>query len=228
MPDENRDIARVLARTAVFGAASAATRDRLAGHASIVRLKRGQAVLRQGDAWPYVGIVGDGELTFVAASDNGREHVLFQVHAGEPFGDLAALDGGPALGTATVSSPRGWIVCIPRPVLDEELRKDIRLLHGFAVLSVRRSRVLAERLTAQVAKTVVSRLAAMLLAYASEEPGLRAPRAGLPRLVQLAVAVGTVPEVVSRSFARFERAGALERGRHGVTRIDRERLGAFL
>lgn len=220
----------VLRRSVVLAHAEPATRALLSGHAAVKHLKRGETLVLQGDAWPHVGIVGAGALAIVAVSANGREHLLFEVLPLETIGEMSALDHGVMIGTATVISPASWVVLLPRTVFERALADDPSVARACALVCAQRSRLLAERLTAQVAQTTVARIAAAILPYAPPERGLNAPLPPLDTLTvaHLAIAAGTVREVVSRTLVLLERAGAVERRGGRIARVDREALLRFL
>jgi hypothetical protein len=98
------------------------------------------------------------------------------------------------------------------------------------LVCAQRSRLLAERLTAHVSQPTVARIAAAILLYAPPERALTPPLPPLDTLTvsHLAIAAGTVREVVSRTLQILKHAHALERRGGRIARVDREVLARFL
>jgi uncharacterized protein (DUF2249 family)/CRP-like cAMP-binding protein len=227
---DDEAIAGLLRRCSLTVDANPATRAVLAEQAVVKRLRNGDRLVAQGYAWPFVAIVGAGTLAVVAVSPGGRENLLFEVLPLETFGELSALDEGVTVGSPHVISPEAWVAVVPRASFQRALHDDPALARACALACALRSRVLAERLTAQVSQTTVARIAAAILPYAPPQRGLTAALAPLDTLtvVHIAIAAGTVREVVSRTLATLARAGAIERRNGRIVRVDREVLLTFL
>jgi CRP-like cAMP-binding protein/uncharacterized protein (DUF2249 family) len=223
-------VSAVLRRSDLFGNITPTTRAKLAAQAAYRQLARGEVVMRQGEEWPYVGIVCEGTLAVIGSSAQGRELLLYEVLPLETFGEIAALDEGAALGSATVISPAALVALIPRLAFLSAVAKDAALARAIARVAAQRCRLLAERLTAQVSQPTLARVAAAILPYAPPDRGLAPvlPPLGVLSLADLAIAAGTVREVVGRALTMLEREHAIERVRGRIVRADRERLSTFL
>ncbi len=223
-------LAAVLRRTAAFASSAARTREALAAASFVKQYERGDAVFRQGVRWPYVGIVCEGTLAMIASGANGRQHLLFEILPLETFGEAAALDGGSTLGDATVISGHALVALVPSAQLLAALASDAGLARAFCTVNAQRTRLLAERLTAQVSRPTIARVAAAILPYAPPDRGLSPALPPLRTMTQsqLATAAGTVKEVASRVLAELAEAGAIELVRGRLARVDRERLSSFV
>ncbi|MEO6990479.1 MAG: Crp/Fnr family transcriptional regulator, partial [Candidatus Baltobacteraceae bacterium] len=179
--------------------------------------------------WPYFGIVRSGELAAIVASRTGREQVLFEIGPLEPFAELETLDGGRTIARIVATSPAD-VVVIPRDVVLAMAATDTEFARALAISCAQRTRAVVGRLLATVATPTVARVAAAILPYARPEPGLVSSLPELRAVTQgaLASAAGTVKEVVARAIAELEAAGALERERGRIARIDREKLATFV
>jgi CRP-like cAMP-binding protein/uncharacterized protein (DUF2249 family) len=229
-PSVSESVLAVLRRSALFGEVAAATQMQCADQATYQHLARGAVIMRQGELWPFVGIVCEGMLAIVTGSAQGREHLLYEVLPLETFGELAALDNGVTFGNAKVISRTALIALIPRQAFLDAFTKDAALARSFAHVAAQRVRVLVERATAQVSQSTLSRVAAAILPYAAPDRGLAEalPPLDVLSLPDLAIAAGTVREVVGRALLVLERAHAIERTRGHVVRVDRERLQEFI
>jgi CRP/FNR family cyclic AMP-dependent transcriptional regulator len=223
-------VAAVMLRSMLFAQASSETCAALATHATSKSVKRGTVLMRQGEAWPFVGLVCEGTVALVGGTAQGRDLLLYEVLPLETFGEIAALDDGATFGNATVISRHAEIVLIPRSAFRRAFAQDAGLARALAQIAAQRIRILVERSTAQVSQPTLARVAAAILPYASPERGMSAALAPLDvlSLADLAVAAGTVREVVGRALVHLERAGAIERRRGRIIQVDRERLTTFL
>jgi CRP-like cAMP-binding protein len=103
----------VLSRHAFFEGVSAGIVDRLAMHAREARYAAGQAVFRKGDEGQGLFAVLSGAVKLSVPSIDGRELVLRMIGAGEIFGEVALLDGGPRTADATAAEPC-HLLCLDR------------------------------------------------------------------------------------------------------------------
>lgn len=219
-----------LRRSALFDEANDATVLLCAGKATQQNLSRGDLVMRQGEQFGFIGIVCEGTLAIISGSAQGREHLLYEALPLETFGELAALDNGMTFASATVISRTAIVGLIPRPTYLKAFADDAGLARGVARVAAQRVRVLVERSTAQVSQSTLSRVAAAILPYAPPNRGLSnvLPPLDVLSLADLAIAAGTVREVVGRALLELEQAHAIERTRGRVVRVDRELLNRFI
>jgi uncharacterized protein (DUF2249 family)/CRP-like cAMP-binding protein len=219
-----------LRRSALFDEASDATVLLCAGNATQQTLSRGDLVMRQGEQFGFIGIVCEGTLAIISGSAQGREHLLYEVLPLETFGELAALDNGMTFASATVISRTAIVGLIPRPTYLKAFANDAGLARGVARVAAQRVRVLVDRSTAQVSQSTLSRVASAILPYAPPNRGLSnvLPPLDVLSLADLAIAAGTVREVVGRALLELEQAHAIERTRGRVVRVDRELLNRFI
>jgi CRP/FNR family cyclic AMP-dependent transcriptional regulator len=228
--DAPEPVLTTLRRSALFSEATEASLALFAAEATSHQLTRGTVVMRQGEQWPFIGLVCEGTLAVVSGSAQGREHLLYEVLPLETFGELGALDNGATLANATVISLKALVALIPRPTFLHAFETDAALARAVARVAAQRVRILVDRSTAQVSQTTLARVAAAILPYASPDRGLAGvlPPLDVLSLADLAIAAGTVREVVGRALAELERARAIERLRGRVVRVDRERLQMFI
>lgn len=73
---------------------------------------------------------------------------------------------------------------------------------------------------------IAKRVAAALLPYSSDAPGIHPADPALQKItqIQLAAMVGSVKEVIARTIADFEASGALRRERGHIAYLNREAL----
>jgi CRP-like cAMP-binding protein len=132
--------------------------------------------------------------------------------------------------SAAVISRTAVVALIPRPIFLKAFADDAGLARSVARVGAQRVRALVERSTAQVSQSTLSRVAAAILPYAPPNRGLVnvLPPLDVLSLADLAIAAGTVREVVGRALLELEQAHAIERTRGRVIRVDRELLNKFI
>jgi len=141
---------------------------------------------------------------------------------GDPIGEVAALSGGtyPA-GAETLEASE--LLYIPRQAfLDVVAREPEVAMRLLAALSSR-LRAFASLIEDLSLRDVSERLAAYLLALARQSPEEQAMRLDVTK-AELAAAVGTVPETLSRAFQQLSRSGAVQTSGRTVEILDRALL----
>ena len=175
----------------------------------------GQTVFLQGDAARGLHVIVHGRVKVFKSSPRGRAQTLMIMGPGEPVGEVAALSGESFPASAeTLETTETFY--IPRDAFIELIRSQPEVaLRLLAALSAR-LRAFASLIEDLSLKGVSERLAAYLLALAPEGGSTGALDLGISK-GELAAAVGTVPETLSRAFQQLTRAGAVEtRGRKVV------------
>jgi CRP/FNR family transcriptional regulator len=211
MPVVRQDVTTALRATRLWRAASDEAVAALAATARVEDAPRGRVLACQGDVADRLGVVIVGTVKVYHLGADGRTLTFEKVGSGEPFAAVAALAGTryPAtIETATAAT----IAWLPREALFALIEAEPALTR--ALVTDLASRVV--NLTA-VATTlsldVPSRLAGYLFQRALEV-GRTTPDGLVVGLGmtkgELASALGTVPETLSRALARLRDDGVLE------------------
>ena len=218
-----------LQRCPLLTDALARTREAFEQAALERTFSRNEAIAEQGVAWEGFGIVRDGSVGAIITSPLGREHALYEILPGEPFGEVSALDGGVTVARYAAVSKTARVLLFPRSVVTEALAQDGAFARAMALLCAQRLRQSIERFSAQTSLPTVARVAAALLPHAGPQSGLQPvlPSFKSVTQAQLATAAGTVKEVVSRVLTELEQSGAIAREGGHIVRVDREKLTQF-
>lgn len=218
-----------LARTPLLADALPHTRETFEQTAVERTLSRNEAIVEQGTAWENFGIVREGTIAAILTSPLGREHALYEILSGEPFGEVCALDGGVTVARYAPASKTARVLLFPRTIVADALAHDRAFACAMALLCAQRLRQSIERFSAQTSLPTVARVAAALLPHAGPQSGLQPvlPTFKSVTQAQLATAAGTVKEVVSRVLTELENGGAIEREGGHIIRVDREKLTHF-
>lgn len=220
-------IARILSATPLFHGLTAQQLDEIGNIAIERRYSRGEAIFMEGDEADGFYIVADGQIKIYKTSLDGKEQILHIYGPGHPFGEVPVFSGAhfPASAQALVGSA---VLFLPRTAFVRLIAENPSLsmnMLGELSMRLRQFTVQIENLSL---KEVPSRLASYLIVLAEEQG-----RTGRVSLTiskgQLASLLGTIPETLSRIFAKMS-AQALIRvdGReiHLLDRLGLEDLAA--
>lgn len=174
-----------------------------------------QTIFMQGDSAKGLHVVVHGRVKVFKSSAQGRAQTLMMMGPGEPVGEVAALAGEPYPASAETLEPTETFY-IPRDAFIDLIRSQPEVaLRLLAALSAR-LRSFASLIEDLSLRGVTERVAVQLLSLAPGCPGEQTVELDISK-GELAAAVGTVPETLSRAFQQLTRAGAIEtKGRRVV------------
>jgi CRP/FNR family transcriptional regulator, cyclic AMP receptor protein len=223
------DAGAKLAGVGVLRGVPAAALATLAQRCCWRRYKPKQEIVgyREDDRDVYFIVEGTARVTIYSFS--GREVAFRDLHAGDSFGEVAAIDGGPR--SASVVALTEVLIARLAPAAFWEL---LRAHPSVAEATLKRLAGLIRRLSDRVVEFstlgVSNRIHAELLrlARSHRSEGGRAVIAPAPTHAEIASRVSTHREAVSRELSELARAGLIER-RNGTLLIrDLERLARMV
>lgn len=182
-------------------------------------------IVAEGTNWPELGIVRRGFVEVTRATDEGREIVLYDVVPYSMFNEAAVFDEGTAEVTVVARGDVD-VIQLPAPFVRGLLQRSPEVALGVARYFAQRQRRVSEAAGNLAFGRVLTRIARVLLDYASPEEGMAGGVGGVERITQsdLAARVGTVRDMGSRALAHLEEMGAIELRRGRVARLDRAKL----
>ncbi len=160
----------------------------------------------------------------VVVSVAGRETILRDIHDGDFFGELAALDLKPrSAGILAITD--SVLACLPAPAFRQAIHAHPTVCDAVLAVLVGQIRMLANRANETSGLQVKHRLWAELLRLARPADGSAAAIVSPPPThAELAARVGSHREAVTRELAALDRAGLIERRRGAIVLLDAERL----
>lgn len=193
-----------------YGASESAI-EHLAAAARVEEAPRGAVLAVEGDPADEFGVVVAGRVRVVRTTPDGRSMTLETASATEPFAAVAALAGGRYPATVEAATPV-TVAWLTRDALwsamDEDPSVTRAIVTDLAGRVVRLSSV-----AASMARDVPERVAAYLfertLAGAEATPAGLVVELGMSK-GELASALGTVPETLSRAFGKLREAGVAD------------------
>ena len=210
-----RELAAILQQASLFSGLDDATLLEVVRRGRLRLFAAGQTIFMQGDPARGLHVVVHGRVKVFKSSPQGRAQTLMIMGPGEPVGEVAALAGDeyPA-GAEPLATTETFY--IPRDAFLDLIRNQPEVaLRLLAALSGR-LRAFASLIEDLSLKGVTERVAAYLLTVGQREGSGQTLELEISK-GELAEAMGTVPETLSRAFQQLTRAGAIEtKGRRVV------------
>jgi len=208
----------------------AASDDAVAGlarAASVREVARGTTLAVEGDTARDFGLVVAGKARVFYLGADGKQITFETVDAGEPFAAVASLASGRYPAHVEAATP-STVACIRGEALFELLEAEPQVARGLvADLATRVVNFTAVVQT--LALDVPSRVARYVFQRALQvgKPTSQGLEVDLGmKKGELAMALGTVPETLSRAFARLSADGVLEVHGSTITVLDVRALAA--
>ncbi|PID72973.1 MAG: transcriptional regulator [Desulfobacterales bacterium] len=183
--------------------------------------QRGAAIFFEGDDCSGFYMVNEGKVKVFKVSPAGKEHILHIFGRGELFGEVPVFHGRPfpasaeaLVKTRTIFFPKKEFISLVSSNLDIALGM-------LAVLSLKLRRF-THQIEALSLKEVPARLANFLL-YEYRKQGKAEITLDISK-GQLASLLGTIPETLSRIFARMNEDGLIEVSGRKITLLDLDGL----
>ncbi len=183
---------------------------------------RGETIFFEGDEARGFYIVGDGQVKVFKMNPLGKEHILHIFGAGEPIGEVPVFHSQPfpASAEAIVKSS---LVYIQRQDFVKLIQTHPSVsLNMLALLSMR-LRQFATQIENLSLKEVPARLANYLIFVSEELDDADTIQLSVSK-GQLASLLGTIPETLSRIFAKMTDEGLIRVDGKTITILDRQGL----
>lgn len=174
---------------------------------------KGGAVFFEGDRGTGFYVVVEGQVKIFKLAVDGKEHILHIVGPGDPFGEVAVFAGRsfPANAEALADSR---LLFFPRDSFVALISRNPSLAMSMLAVLSTRLRQFAIQIENLSLKEVPGRLASYLILLSSEQENSEAVMLPISK-GQLASLLGTIPETLSRIFAKMTGQGLIEvNGRH--------------
>jgi CRP/FNR family cyclic AMP-dependent transcriptional regulator len=206
----------VLKRSPLFRGLSDDEFDRVVALSAQRTYRNEEVVFSQGERGDSLYAIVTGRIRISTGTADGKERFLNIMEAGETFGEIALLDGGPRTGTATAIAP-SELVSIRREPLFALLEREPRL-------ALELLRLCGERLrwtSAQVEDAFLdapARLAKRLLTLSGQR-GERGRDGVTLQISQedLAAFLGLSRQIVNQHLQSWKSKGWVDLGRGAVT-----------
>ncbi len=174
----------------------------------VKKFNRGETIFFEGDKGAGFYIVETGKVKIYKMSLSGKEQILHIFGPGEPIGEVPIFHGQPFPATAEALM-RSNLLFLPRDRFIQLVHETPSIaLNMLAVLSMRLRRF-ATQIENLSLKEVPARLADYLLYLMGEQKNDKKVELEISK-GQLASLLGTIPETLSRIFAKMTEEGLIE------------------
>jgi CRP/FNR family transcriptional regulator len=196
--------------------------EQLARIAIAQTYSKGEIIFQAGDEGSGFFIVVSGRVKVYKTSAEGKEQILHLFGAGDHFAEVPAFDGQnfPASAMALETSE---LLFFPRTsflnLLQEQPTLAIKILGVFA----RHLRIMAQLVEDLSLKEVPGRLATYLLYLSDRNNSSDLVELDMTKS-QLAALLGTIPETLSRVFAKLSTEDIISTNGSKIQLLDRKRL----
>ncbi len=213
----------ILQGSFLFGGLPSRQIDDIAAIAVEKNYDKGETIFLEGDRGIGFFMVGEGRVKIFKVSSGGKEHILHIFGEGEPFGEVPVFHGQPFPANAEALT-RTRTLFFPRDRFVHLVEANPTMaLNMLAVLSMRLRRFAAQIENLSL-KEVPARLAGYLLYLSEEQDGADEVQLDISK-GQLASLLGTIPETLSRIFAKMSEEGLIKVNGRLISLLDRDGLG---
>lgn len=218
----DHDVKRILSDHFLLKHLSSVELDRLSRLAFTRPYKTNEPVFLKGDDGTAMMAILKGRVRVCSYSADGREVVLNIMTAGQVFGEIAMIDGGPRTADVFAMEPTELLVLSRRdflPFLERNPSVAVKLLE----VMCQRLRWTSSQVEDFFFLDLKSRLAKRLLQLAAIGRRHADPSSGIDVQVSqqlLANMIGTSREAVNKQLRIWEGAGLIELKRGSITILD--------
>jgi CRP/FNR family transcriptional regulator len=188
----------------------------------VKRFNRGETIFFEGDKGAGFYIVETGKVKIYKMSLSGKEQILHIFGPGEPIGEVPIFHGQPFPATAE-AIVQSNLLFLPRDRFIQLVHETPSIaLNMLAVLSMRLRRF-ATQIENLSLKEVPARLADYLLYLMEEQQNDKKVELEISK-GQLASLLGTIPETLSRIFAKMSEEALIEVDGRTIRILDKQGL----
>jgi CRP/FNR family transcriptional regulator, dissimilatory nitrate respiration regulator len=214
---------QIITSSVLFGGLPQRQLDEIIGIAVEKKFNKSESIFFEGDKANGFYMVGEGKVKIFKVNPAGKEHILHIFGEGEPFGEVPVFYGQPFPASAEALM-ESKVIFFPRDRFVRLVTDNPSIaLNMLAVLSMRLRRF-ASQIESLALKEVPARLADYLLYLSTEQDNSDVVQLEISK-GQLASLLGTIPETLSRIFAKMSDEGLIRVNGRSIELLDKERLG---
>jgi CRP/FNR family transcriptional regulator len=181
---------------------------------------KGQTIFSEGDETKGFFVVVDGRVKIYKVSSEGKEQILHIFEAGQSFGEVTVFTGQqlPANAQTLVKSR---LLFFPRSVFVDLVTANAALALNLLAIMSKKLRQFAAQIENLSLKEIPARLASYLIYLSEEQDAGDAVTLNVSK-GQLASLLGTIPETLSRIFAKLSAQNLIRVEGPKITLLDRQ------
>ncbi|MEE9496962.1 MAG: Crp/Fnr family transcriptional regulator, partial [Desulfobacterales bacterium] len=184
------------------------------------QFNKGQTIFSEGDETTGFFVVVDGRIKIYKVSSEGKEQILHIFEAGQSFGEVTVFSGQQLPANAqTLAKSR--LLFFPRSAFVGLVTANPPLALNLLAIMSKKLRQFAAQIENLSLKEIPARLASYLI-YLAEEQGSGESVTLNVSKGQLASLLGTIPETLSRIFAKLSGQNLIRVEGPKITLLDRQ------
>jgi len=184
------------------------------------QFNKGQTIFSEGDQTKGFFVVVDGRVKIYKVSSEGKEQILHIFEAGQSFGEVTVFTGQQLPANAqTLAKSR--LLLFPRNTFVGLVTDNPSLALNLLAIMSKKLRQFAAQIENLSLKEIPARLASYLI-YLAEEQGTEDAVTLNVSKGQLASLLGTIPETLSRIFAKLSGQNLIRVEGPKITLLDRQ------
>jgi CRP-like cAMP-binding protein len=181
---------------------------------------KGQTIFSEGDETTGLFVVVDGRIKIYKVSSEGKEQILHIFETGQSFGEVTVFSGQQLPANAqTLAKSR--LLIFPRSAFVGLVTANPSLALNLLAIMSKKLRQFAAQIENLSLKEIPARLASYLIYLAEEQGSGDAVTLNVSK-GQLASLLGTIPETLSRIFAKLSGQNLIRVEGPKITLLDRQ------
>ncbi len=186
------------------------------------KFNKGEVIFSEGDAGHGFFVIAEGRVKIFKVSAEGKEHILHIYGPGQPFGEVPVFAGQKFPANAQALEKTRALFLPRSAIVDLVAANPSLALNMLAVMSqkLRQFTIQIENLSL---KEIPARLASYLIYLANEQETDKVVNLNISK-GQLASILGTIPETLSRIFAKLSGQQLIQVQGKKITLLNREGL----
>ena len=186
------------------------------------QFNKGQTIFSEGDETKGFFVVVDGRVKIYKVSSEGKEQILHIFEPGQSFGEVTVFTGQQLPANAqTLSKTR--ILLFSRSAFVDLITANPSLALNLLAIMSKKLRQFAAQIENLSLKEIPARLASYLIYLAEEQGTEDAVKLNVSK-GQLASLLGTIPETLSRIFAKLSGQNLIRVEGPRISLLDRQGL----
>ena len=184
------------------------------------KFNKGQTIFSEEDETKGLFVVVDGRVKIYKVSSEGKEQILHIIEAGQSFGEVTVFTGQQMPANAqTLAKSR--LLLFPRSAFVGLVTANPSLALNLLAIMSKKLRQFAVQIENLSLKEIPARLASYLIYLAEEQGSADAVTLNISK-GQLASLLGTIPETLSRIFAKLSGQNLIRVEGPKITLLDLE------
>ena len=186
------------------------------------QFNRGEIIFSEGDEGNGFFVIAEGRVKVFKVSTEGKEHILHIFGAGQPFGEVPVFTGQKFPANAQAID-KTRVLFFHRPSFVDLISANPSLALNMLAIMSKRLRQFAVQIENLSLKEMPARLASYLLFLADEQNNDNLVSLKISK-GQLASILGTIPETLSRVFAKLSNQNLISVDGKKIALLDRRGL----